>query len=198
MFENAARLIIYSGHLFKLWDLNSIQQLAQQSMTMMAMDVTAKMMDQLNSRTKLPQNDMLPGLKVCPSCSWQHCRPVFIERRRYQVDCAKSPPIALVHSINRKESGQFPEKFSYQKSLENLKSYCETLPSNLKEADSFILEMAQTRPEEFIGSSSEVHLHLYLYQFFLFVFVSVFEFVFVSEREQPDDCFVAWSEELNF
>ena len=130
------------------------------------------------------------------------------------MDCAKSPPIALVHCINRKESGQFPEKFSYQKFLENLKSYCKTLPSNLKKADSFILEMAQTRPEEFIGSSSEVHLHLYLYLFFLFVFVSVFlfvfvsvflfvfvsvfEFVFVSEREQPDDCFVAWSEELNF
>ena len=29
MFENASELIIYSGHLLQLWDLNSIQQLTQ-------------------------------------------------------------------------------------------------------------------------------------------------------------------------
>ena len=27
MFENASELIIYSGHLLQLWDLNSVQQL---------------------------------------------------------------------------------------------------------------------------------------------------------------------------
>ena len=161
VFENAAQLIIYSGHLFKLWELNSIQQLLTQlSVTMMAMAVTTMMMmDQLNSRAKLTQNDMLPGLKVshCPS-SWQHCWPdsSLTEREediRWTVQ--KVPPLHWCTALIEKNPANFQRNSQHQKSLENINSYCQTLPSNLIKAD--CLYYRWPRPNQTSPGSLGVH-----------------------------------------
>ena len=103
MFENASELIIYSGHLLQLWDLNSIQQLTQD--------------DDDNVRVEWKPSKVDPkwyvaGLKVFhPS---QRCPLLFIgRRRRYYVDCAKR-----CTALIEKNLANFQQRISSQKSFQ--------------------------------------------------------------------------------